>query len=311
MAELVNEDVVEQILIAMDANDLIRYKSVCKTWYSLITSPRFVTCHLNHSYNKDYSNKKLGHRRVRFLYCGYTNLLGSSNGLVCMEYFRAKLIIVGNPLTREVRQLTYPSYTGRELICWGFGYDSARDDYKVIVGAWLGKNQQWPCFRLLSLKSNAWRDVGEEKYRFTRNKDGVLFNGALHWIVWDQNNNYLILSFDLSKEEFKEIHLPDDVYAIYIKLGIMNERLCAYVGSFDDGIWLWLMKKYNVKESWELLKMLPDDEMNYDIVHTLRLGPPKDNCALWVSHASKHPESEHTSELVFVQSLVSPYYNAR
>nr|GEW21119.1 hypothetical protein [Tanacetum cinerariifolium] len=37
---------------------------------------------------------------------------------------------------------------------------------------------------------------------------GTLCNGALHLLMKDQDNNHTILSFDLSKEEFKEIPLP-------------------------------------------------------------------------------------------------------
>ncbi|KAJ0617152.1 putative F-box domain-containing protein [Helianthus annuus] len=67
MAEVVNEDVVEQILIELDVKDLIRFKTVCKSWHSLITSPRFVNRHLIRSHNKDRNNKEIGHRRIGFV----------------------------------------------------------------------------------------------------------------------------------------------------------------------------------------------------------------------------------------------------
>ncbi|MFS7988888.1 putative F-box domain-containing protein [Helianthus anomalus] len=41
MAELAL-DVVKQILVQLDVGDLIRCKSVCKSWRSLISSPPFV-----------------------------------------------------------------------------------------------------------------------------------------------------------------------------------------------------------------------------------------------------------------------------
>ncbi|KAI3823128.1 hypothetical protein L1987_04558 [Smallanthus sonchifolius] len=85
MAEFVHEDVSELILIRLDVKDLIRCKSVCKSWYSLITSPRFIN---RHSYNKDRFNNELGHRRIILLDDDddYDNdddhhLVGSSNGL--------------------------------------------------------------------------------------------------------------------------------------------------------------------------------------------------------------------------------------
>ncbi|XP_076945330.1 F-box protein CPR1-like [Bidens hawaiensis] len=292
MAEAVNEDVVEQILIALDANDLIRYKSVCKAWYSLITSPRFVKRHLNHSYNKDYSNNKLGHRRVSLsIDSDSFNLVGSSNGLVCMKYFRNKLI-VGNPLTRELRQLAYPTYISESSRCWGFGYDSSSDDYKVILGVLTSVNRR-TSFWLLSLTSNAWRDIGVENYGLFDSRVGVLYNGALHWIACDHHNNRLIVSFDLSKEEFKEIHLPNDTI-YYRKLGIIKECLCVF------GRGAWWMKKYNVKEQWEFVKFLHEDEMNYDIVHTLRLKLQNNDKVLLDSSASKYHLRDYVSTPVFV-----------
>ncbi|KAM0024959.1 putative F-box domain-containing protein [Helianthus debilis subsp. tardiflorus] len=41
MAEFGYGDLVELILVRLDVKDLIRFKSVCKSWHSLIASPRF------------------------------------------------------------------------------------------------------------------------------------------------------------------------------------------------------------------------------------------------------------------------------
>ncbi|KAJ0617100.1 putative F-box domain-containing protein [Helianthus annuus] len=108
MAEVVHEDIVEHILIGLDVEDLISCMRVCKSWYSLITSPRFVTLHLSHSYNKDPYNNELVHRRIFFithLGFGSHHLVGSSNGLVCIFSLQDRKVFVRNPLTREVRQL--------------------------------------------------------------------------------------------------------------------------------------------------------------------------------------------------------------
>ncbi|KAJ0778603.1 putative F-box domain-containing protein [Helianthus annuus] len=216
MADL-NEDVVEQILIELDVKDLIRFKTVCKSWHSLITSPGFVTRHLNRSYNKDRYNNELGHRRITLfddLTSGY-DLVGSSNGLVCLisnSPYIIPSVFVGNPLTREVRQLRSPPHSIGSLLCWGFGYDIFKDDYTVFVGA--------------------------------------------------KKGNYYTI---------------DDV---------------------------WLMKSYNVKESWEHLSC--DHDMKYDIVHGL-----SDN----FSHLPDQPRLNKTlgdiNSPVFVQSLVSPRVNVR
>ncbi|XP_076939951.1 F-box/kelch-repeat protein At3g23880-like [Bidens hawaiensis] len=306
MAEVFHDDLVEQILILLDAKDLIRFKSVCKSWRSLITSYRFVNRHLNHSYHIDrYINEN--DRRISLVYDPYVRfeLLGSSNGLVCF-YDGCFKFYVGNPLTREAKLLRFPSPQILLPLCWGFGYDSSKDDYKVIIGA---MNQDRRLLvHVLSMISNTWREIGEVKYICFYNRVGILCNGALHWIVRGENRNRLIISFDLSKEEYKEIPPPDDgryEYASY--LGIIKERLCI-----SCGVDKWMMKDYNVKQSWELLPR--NREMKYDIVHYTSApynfgNYPRLNCKT-VNSAFQPVESCLTVP-IFVQSLVSPFGNYR
>ncbi|GKC73508.1 F-box protein CPR30-like protein isoform X1, partial [Tanacetum coccineum] len=55
-------DVVECILLRSAATDLTSWKVVCKSWYSLISSPRFAQAHLNHTCNNN--DNELGHVRI-------------------------------------------------------------------------------------------------------------------------------------------------------------------------------------------------------------------------------------------------------
>ncbi|KAF5820100.1 putative F-box domain-containing protein [Helianthus annuus] len=310
MADHAHDDVVEQILIRLDVKDLIRSKSVCKSWHSLITSPGFINRHLNRSYNKDRIDNEIGHRRVTYVDRDHDDhrLVGSSNGLVCITSFYGLEVSVANPLTGEVTELAPLQTLDVDLTsCWGFGYDSSTDDYKVIVKGW---DQTCVQVMIASLKSNVWRVIEEVKYKFI-SKTGILSNGALHWIAKDQNNKKLIISFDLSKEEFKEIPQPDDVKyecSSSSYLGIVNECLCIFRRSnccfLDD---LWMMKSYNVKESWERLPH--NHNMKVDIVHPLKGD---------VSSLSSTFEHQWGIELglfydapIFVQSLVSPHVNGR
>ncbi|KAK1435312.1 hypothetical protein QVD17_01073 [Tagetes erecta] len=180
MAEHAHDDVVEQILLRSDVKDLIRFKSVCKSWHCLITSRRFIDHHLNISYNKDRYNSEHTHRRIilaQYFVRYYEhehfllqNLVGTSNGLVCIFSFFVFKILIGNPMSREVRQLKLPQYG--LPVCYGFGYDSSTDDYKVIIGTWKSLNSS--CLRVLRLKSGVWRVIKQTKYVFDR-KDGVLY----------------------------------------------------------------------------------------------------------------------------------------
>lgn len=151
-------------------------------------------------------------------------IVGYSNGLVCISTLDGE-IIVANPSTREMRTLPRP----RKVIkltrlsnCWGFGYDSSTDDYKVVLGFIIKRKGVFQtCFKLrvLSLKLNVWKVI--EKLNYSSNSGsiyinvlehsrvGVLCNGALHWVIKDQSDKKVIIVFDLYTEEIKEIPQPD------------------------------------------------------------------------------------------------------
>ncbi|KAJ0806746.1 putative F-box domain-containing protein [Helianthus annuus] len=130
MAEVVHADIVEQILIRLEVKALIRCKSVCNSWHSLITSTRFINGHLNRSYNNE-----LGSRRILLgnFISRFHRLVGSSNGLACIILDYGFKVLVGNPLTSELRKPVVPRWMYGFSLCYGFGYDSSTDDSKVFV----------------------------------------------------------------------------------------------------------------------------------------------------------------------------------
>ncbi|MFS7959811.1 putative F-box domain-containing protein [Helianthus anomalus] len=290
---LMPDDVVEQILVRLDVEDLIRFKSVCHSWLYVISSPFFVKAHLKHAYMTDHNNPQLGHRRVclptafgeDMLYSlNLVHILGSCNGLLCVSPRGFKLVVT-NPSTREHKKLPTPPYrlcdihyicSVREVVSWGFGYDSsAADDYKVIAGFMKRKRtgSKVTVFHLLTLKSNTWKFIGQVKYwRFCHGVSGILCGGALHWIMTGKKKNEkkkkmnVIISLDLSTEEFKEIPLRDAslLYEYgdnHILLGVIEECLCIYRSGYPPSTKKWVMRN----NKWEVFI---DDhcQSKYDIV---------------------------------------------
>lgn len=314
MSEILPE-IQEQILVRLDITDLIRCKSVCKSWKSLISRSHFIKAHLIRSYINDHNSNEIGDRRIViadlpvclslshgqmcdwFLESRHCTVVGSSNGLVCLFIYDHEFLIV-NPATRDVKTLTSMQYTGTSPWCMGFGYDVASDDYKVVLGVRNGKDQT--CFIVLMLKSNEWKFVREVNY--TRGSFiGTLCNGALHWLMNDQNKNKVILSFDLSEHEFNEIPHPGDLdfkFCVIHALGIVKGCLCIHLQKSQPHD-LWIMKSYKVKESWEMVGRGFD--IKYQAVHCLR----------HVNQDIPH-ELLYTTWVVllfpiYVQSLVSPH----
>ena len=327
-------DVAQEVLLRLTVKDVLRCKSVCKSWYSLISSPCFVKLHLKHICNKeDKNNKQHGNRRIamtrRYVirkgdwfsipkeWLSYDSLRiqGSSNGLVCISSYD-NWICLTNPSTREFRKLHKPpilpknrSYAQR----YGFGYDSSTDDYKLVFAINQG-GCDGALVQILSLKSNTWKLFGHVNYRFDDKEPGILFNGALHWFMHTGNRDKVfIVSFDLAKEEFREIPQPDDaryVWNCQYKLGIFKDHLCIFHKRRDGrphGIWV--MKNNNLKQPWELLPTACEmmDRVHYMIKDCLLSKKmPSYYCCqnTFLSTSGKHIWSP-----IFVQTLVSPFVN--
>ncbi|XP_076893367.1 F-box protein CPR1-like [Bidens hawaiensis] len=320
MAELAF-DVVEQILVRMDVEDVIRCMSVCKSWLSLISTPRFVKAHLNHNIKSDRDNQQLGHRRI----CHSNDMfdisddiiliVGSCNGLVCISP-RDVEIVVTNPLTREQKKLPTPPYQPHmcvlemisQEVCYGFGYDPCADDYKVIAGFRKRRDdRKWTTFYAFTLKSNTWKVIKDVRYRnILQCKSGVLCGGALHRFMKDANKKKVIISFDLSTEEFKEIPQPDahelECDINYFELGVLEDCLCICLRWFS----MYPMKKWVMKNNkWELYT--DHCQTKYDVVHfmPLKLDSQK-MCSL--DGCIRVPSGRaYIDESIYVKSLVSPH----
>ena len=122
------------------------------------------------------------------------------------------------------------------------------------------------------------------------------------------------MSFDLAKEEFREIPQPNDsryVWNYGYSLGIMDGRLCIYP-PFDDvdeypTCGTWVIKNYNVKPYWELL---PNDRgvKDHAIHHILNNTRQSKIMPAYLgdsSGAGSRPQ-EYFPSPIFVQTLVSP-----
>ncbi|GKV17334.1 hypothetical protein SLEP1_g27850 [Rubroshorea leprosula] len=96
------------------------------------------------------------------------------------------------------------------LQCSGLGYDSALDDYKIVlISEFSDSRRDHVSFQVwvFGLKSNSWQKnqdaplVTDDRISF----EGVFTNGALHW----ECDGY-ILGFDLANEVF--FKLPGNLY---------------------------------------------------------------------------------------------------
>ncbi|GKB78873.1 putative F-box domain-containing protein, partial [Tanacetum coccineum] len=254
-----------RILVRLDVEDLLRCKSVCKSWKTLISDRHFIKAHQNHCFNNNDNGQAMIDQVILPFYYGRVGqkyqIVGSSNGLVCINTFHGNEFSVANPWTREERivQKHLPSQES----CWGFGYDPVTNDYKIVFGVTEGMYQT--SFQVLSLKSNVWKYIGHVNGICPHGELATLCNGALHWLMDpdDQENSSFIISFDLSKEVFKE----------------------------DSNL---MIKKYNVKESWEPLGS--NFQKTNECIRYSRIGVPDIE---WSNHDTWHLTSFNGRKLSY------------
>ncbi|KAL6137497.1 hypothetical protein ACLB2K_062789 [Fragaria x ananassa] len=236
-----DEDVTAEILARLPVKSLMRFRCFCKSWRALISDSYFLKKHLSYgergitesahrlicrlgppfaldcealeSVKGDDVHGGSGGQFVTRLdfktdcHFGYRNLVGACNGLVCVSHsgtVDSNDIMLWNPCTRDSKVLPKPPRV-HYLSFYGFGYDSANDDYKVIRGFsyWDGAHSKF-MVHIFSLQRGSWRTVKDIDYVQVLTQQGLYFNGALHWLYWVRQGCSRIFSLDLGAEKFQK-----------------------------------------------------------------------------------------------------------
>ncbi|KAH9765842.1 F-box/kelch-repeat protein [Citrus sinensis] len=196
-------DIAVEVLSRLPVKSLLRFKSVCKQWFSLISDPKFAVLQYKHSaknsplkiltsnyyispystlWSLDCSTKSLDDpRALRALNFPFatqdtSKIIGSCNGLICLALGkRCADIFIWNPSTGAYRKLpdhNFPLYFkleyDRDNSYRGFGYDSSTNDYKVIfyvpdTDSYSSSSIDEQAY-VFSSKNNSWRRV-KHKFR--------------------------------------------------------------------------------------------------------------------------------------------------
>lgn len=190
----------------------------------------------------------------------------SCNGLLCLCHsLHSTKLFIYNPFTMDVLALPDSAQYPNQQVVVGFGFSSMENDYKVVKIVYYshrgsirpsGGNLPQSSVEILSLRSLTWRILGEIPYQiFGKRPSQVLVNGRLNWATWPIyrcSSARLIVSFDLSEEKFYEVPRPDcgSLDKFNHNLVVLGGCLSASVYRKDGYFEIWVMKEYNVKESW-------------------------------------------------------------
>ncbi|KAJ4835137.1 hypothetical protein Tsubulata_039681 [Turnera subulata] len=287
--------IVEEILALLPNKPIHRFRIVSKSWLSLLASVDFHKLRCKSAppainvpklleYKEKFSvfnsleygsNGEIAVTKVWYPLDDLVSVnpfVGSCNGLVCLQYEllidnsnikRKREIVVWNPFTGSYRKLPDIPVHGWTYT-YGFGYDSASDDYKVFIAT--GHNH-YPVpgdgarVDIFSLKTGSWRKMKKLDDRYLRciqpEHEGLFLNGALHWESRGNGSFYddkKIFAFDLSTEKFYDVpksNNPDCRYG-YQSLGVVGEYLCLCFSSYNNELRniVWVMKEYCNEASW-------------------------------------------------------------
>ncbi|KAE8651060.1 F-box protein CPR1-like [Cucumis sativus] len=194
---MVVSDVVIQILSKLPPQSLLRFKSVCKSWYHLINHPKFVTKHLLDSFPHKHvlikraltnhsGKQELVFSILKFSLNGSVSIMdinltfqeidpllelcGHSHGLVCLSDCDDAFLV--NPMTRQFHKLPPsilifrgchhddPDYYSAIPFTIGFGYDAKSSDFKVVrIVSCRGQAKSSMRVEIYDLSKDKWREI--------------------------------------------------------------------------------------------------------------------------------------------------------
>ncbi|KAL4599904.1 hypothetical protein ACB092_11G160400 [Castanea dentata] len=193
-------DIALNILTRLPTKSVIRFRCVCKTWDSSITTPCFISTHLNNLANDndngdgyiihmpwdtnssnravctvafDRTFDRISEIEVPFDFpSGSIQIVGSCNGLLCLAHNRGlttsdNVIYLWNPSIRKFKRLPdsclpQMGYEHLGSSTLGFAYHLENNDYKVLrISSYFGIKPHIPDeFEVYTLSSDSWRKVG-------------------------------------------------------------------------------------------------------------------------------------------------------
>ncbi|XP_017254743.1 F-box protein CPR1-like [Daucus carota subsp. sativus] len=218
-----------KIFFLLPVATLLRCKSVCKTWLSIITNPNFVEAHCIESQKRqpssvmevarDHQIMIDNHETKTLLqlptyFYGMTRFVSCCNGLVCFANHDSRIMFLGNPMTRGFKKLPTPRIIAA-IPNWckiGFGFDDVSRDYKIIRVVVDRKDTGFSVeAEMYSVNEDWWKEIrvpiGLETFRFVGSRGRGVFRPDKSRVLYFEGSPE-ILSFDLHDEVFRVHPFP-------------------------------------------------------------------------------------------------------
>ncbi|XP_059649948.1 F-box/kelch-repeat protein At3g23880-like [Cornus florida] len=278
-AKYLPEEILIQILVRLPVKSLLRFKSVRKSWHSLIIDPTFIQVHLKTSskntsyiiiirysdsrphpkYSIHYDDESFRKYYAPQLPSSIVKqslvVKGSCNGLVCLV--NKSRTWLWNPALGKLKTLPIPqiSYSDSDMCTnyVAFGFLPQVNDYKVvrILCEWFEPRKA----EVYSTSTDSWRriDVAPPSCYFIGGRSAVL-NGAAYWVAKKETDDewcYLLVRFEMGDGVFEEVRLPDAIAAgrrCPENIAVLEESLYLFIPSCGNGGW----KNWNCYDVWTM-----------------------------------------------------------
>lgn len=255
-------DVLIELLLRWPVKSLLRYRCVCKSWYTLTKNPKFIHNHQQKRHNTrllvyctyedenernlemsyftffldetlvDLSTKRLDDPPIMPV-----GFVGPYEGIFCLMNGN-KHISLWNLATKEIRRLpkcraSLPPYTTIHNSSVGFGLDVVSNDYKlVLILTLLDKKTDFyydfSHIAVYNLSTDSWK--GFKGFKLGRDYicgriESIYLNGICYWLAREEGDIHVIISFNMSDEVIHEIKSPCTPELTHGPLGLYDDAL--------------------------------------------------------------------------------------
>ncbi|CAN6196345.1 unnamed protein product [Urochloa humidicola] len=318
-------DLIEQIFLKLPVSTLLKCTGVCKKWYNYIRDPLFTTAHLQHAprcallfFPQESVAKKLypsdaiifdetwSQSTCSVPVIGPNDFLcGTCNGLVCL-YTKTSTIKIANLTTGDCLHLEKPAKNlkGDHFSYYTFGFDPVTKQYMVTHFLNDNRNNSRRTFSVIQVYtfgSENWKDVHAPEalsLGSVKSSGVVNVNGAVYWLTEDNGSNskLAVMSFDLSKETFTLIQVPEAaigesshrcfwITEIDGKACIATAEVYRYVPRMLSGeLQIWTLDNNNVEKRWShkySIQHAPNFLPGPHFVHGDKIIMQSRNCILY------------------------------
>ncbi|XP_074275984.1 F-box/kelch-repeat protein At3g23880-like [Silene latifolia] len=230
MAGYLHESLIHEILSWLPVKSLLRFKSVSKSWYAIITSRCFIRKHVRHKHEPhgDHSIAQYFKMQAKKLKSDVSWVINThdsdcdihvlGNVFPCVNYIcgpcdgiyfmckckDGKQYYLWNPCLNEEKKLPpiirKPNIFDKKYnigIDIGFGFDPVTEDYKAVVIIKYRNNDRPPSsIMVYSLRKDSWSYAGDlsKSYYLQEAKCYAFVNTSYYWLGKHVYMSHAILS---------------------------------------------------------------------------------------------------------------------